>query len=125
MRERVCQQPANAQRTSLLQILKQFPNGPIKIDAVLGDEEARVYAGQIRDILKEAGWTDVHLSMSIYNVPQIGLNIIFRDRKAIPIVAPLLAHAFDSAGIPFVLGVNSQISEGEVKIVIGIKPDSK
>jgi len=111
-------------RSRLVEILKLIPKGPISIQCLLGDQESRMFATQIRDALKEAGWTDVGLHISVFNKTMTGVELRFRDRTKIPEFGVLIAHALDSVGIPLSLGIHPKVAEGEVEIVVGAKPDS-
>ncbi|NGZ97111.1 MAG: hypothetical protein CV089_13505 [Nitrospira sp. WS110] len=111
-------------RSRLVDILKLIPKGPISIQCLLGDQESRMFATQIRDALKEAGWTDVGFHISVFNKTMTGLELRFRDRTKIPDFGMLIAHALDSVGLPLSLGIHPKVAEGEVEIVVGAKPDS-
>jgi hypothetical protein len=111
-------------RSRLVEILKLIPKGPIKLTCLLGDEEGRMFATQIRDALREAGWADLHLHVSLFDKSMTGVELRFRDRTKIPEFGMLIAHALDSVGIPLSLGIHPKVAEGEVDIVVGAKPDS-
>lgn len=110
----------NEQRTRLLQALKSSPKGSIVVDTVMGDGEALMFAGQIRDILRESGWGDVHLTRTMYTGNPIGLSILYGGK---PSIAIPLADAFDSVGIKTKLSSVPQAPEGAVKILVGMKPN--
>jgi hypothetical protein len=112
------------ERSRLVEILKSIHKGPISIKCLLGDQESRMFATQIRDALKEAGWTDVGFHLSVFDKTMTGVELRFKDRTKIPDFGMLLAHALDSVGIALNLGIHPQVAEGEVEIVIGAKPDS-
>ena len=107
------------QQTRLLRALERVPKGSIVVDTVMGDGEALMFAGQIRDILKVAGWGDVHLTRSMYTGNPIGLSILYEDK---PSIAIPLADAFDSVGIKTKLSRVPQAPEGAVMILVGMKP---
>jgi len=112
------------QRTRLLEVLKPIPKGELDITCLMGDEEGRMFATQIRDTLKEAGWADVHLRIAIFDKSMSGLKLRFRDRTTIPVFGLMLAEALDSVGIPLSLSINSQVAEGAIEFIVGSKPDS-
>lgn len=107
------------QQTRLLRAFELAPKGSIVVDTVMGDGEALMFAGQIRDILKVSGWGDVHLTRSTYTGNPIGLSILYGDK---PSIAIPLADAFDSIGIKTKLSRVPQAPEDAVKILVGMKP---
>lgn len=111
-------------RSRLVEVLKDIPKGPIRLTCLFGDEEGRIFATQIRDVLREAGWIDMHLNIALFDQSMTGVEIRFRDRTRIPEFGMLIAHALDSVGIPLSLAINPNVTEGEADIVIGAKPDS-
>jgi len=115
----------DVQRTRLLQELKPIPRGPIKIIAVMGDEEAGRLARRIADVLKEAGWDDIHVSRGIFRGSIDGFEIRIRDREKVPVFALQIAKAFDSIGLEATLVLDPSVSEGAMEIIIGMKPDSE
>lgn len=112
-------------RARLLQDLKPIPKGPVKIIAVMGDEEAGRFARQIADILKEAGWGDVHVSRGIFRGSINSFEIRIRDREKVPIFALRIAQAFDSIRFEPIIVVDRSVAEGAIEIVVGMKPDSE
>ena len=107
------------QQTRLLRIFEGIPKGAIVVDTVLGDGEALLFGGQIRDILKVSGWGDVHLTRSMYTGNPIGLSILYGGKQTIALP---LADAFASVGIKAKLSRVPQAPEDAVKILIGMKP---
>ena len=116
---------SDAQRARLLQDLKPIPRGPVKIIAVMGDEEAGRFARQIADILKEAGWDDAHVRRGIFRGNINSFEIRIRDREKIPIFALQIAQAFDSIRFEPIIVVDRSVAEGAIEIVVGMKPDSE
>ena len=112
----------DAQRALLIQALTKSPKGSVRIDTVIGDGEALIFARQIKEILKASGWTDVHLSHSIYTGSPVGLSMTVRDGNKTPLFAVALAEAIESIGIPVKRGYNSEIPEETIKILVGMKP---
>jgi hypothetical protein len=115
---------SDAQRTRLLQDLKPIQKGPIKIIAVLGDEEAGKFAREMADVLKEAGWIDVHLSRGVFSGGIDGFEIRLRDREKVPVFALKIARVFDSIGFEPTLVLDRSVAEGAMEIIIGMKVDS-
>ncbi|NJN69541.1 MAG: hypothetical protein HC801_04120 [Nitrospira sp.] len=115
---------SDAQRTRLLQDLKPIPKGPIKIIAVLGDEEAGKFAREMADLLKKAGWIDVHIGRGVFSGGIDGFEIRFRDREKVPVFALQIARAFDSIGFEPTLALDPSVAEGAMEIIIGLEPDS-
>jgi hypothetical protein len=115
---------SDAQRTRLLQDLKPIPKGPIKIIAVLGDEEAGMFAREMADVLKEAGWIDVHVSRGVFSGGVDGFEIRLRDREKVPVFALQIARVFDSIGFDPTLVLDPSVAEGAMEFIIGMKADS-
>ncbi len=113
----------DTQRAKLIQALKPVPKGPIGLTTTMGDGEARMLAGQIQAILKAAGWEDVHISQALFNKPMVGVMIEFHDLNKIPPFAVPLLDAFYSNDISKTLVYNSEVPEGKIIIIVGMKPD--
>lgn len=109
-------------RSRLVEILKLIPKEQIRITYNLGDQEGRIFATQILDALKEAGWTDVGFYQSGSSLPP-GLGFGYRDVTKIPDFGMLIAHALDSVGIPSHLVIDPNATEGELHILVGVKPE--
>lgn len=115
---------SDAQRTRLQQALKPIQKKPIKIIAVLGDEEAGKFAKEISDILKEAGWIDIHVRRGVFSGGIDGFEIRIRDRVKVPVYALQIARAFDSIGFEPSLVLDSSVAEGTMEIIVGTEQDS-
>lgn len=115
---------SDEQRTRLRQALKPIQKRPVKIIAVLGDEEAGKFAKEISDILKGAGWIDIHMSRGVFSGGIDGVEIRIRDRETVPVSALQMARAFDSVGFDPSLVLDPSVAEGAMEIIIGIEADS-
>jgi hypothetical protein len=115
---------SDEQRTRLRQALKPIQKRPVKIIAVLGDEEAGKFAKEISDILKGAGWIDIHVSRGVFSGGIDGFEIRIRDREKVPVSALQMARAFDSIGIEPSLVRDQSVAEGAMEIIIGTEADS-
>lgn len=115
---------SDEQRTRLRQALKPIQKRPVKIIAVLGDEEAGKFAKEISDILKGAGWIDIHMSRGIFSGGIDGVEIRIRDREKVPVSALQMARAFDSVGFDPSLVLDPSVAEGAMEIIIGMEADS-
>lgn len=115
---------SDEQRTRLQQALKPIQKRPVKIIAVLGDEEAGKFAKEISDILKDAGWMDIHVSRGVFSGGIDGFEIRIRDREKVPVSALQMARAFDSIGFEPSLVLDPSVAEGAMEIIIGMEPDS-
>lgn len=115
---------SDEQRTRLQQALKPIQKRPVKIIAVLGDEEAGKFAKEISDILKDAGWIDIHVSRGVFSGGIEGFEIRIRDREKVPVSALQMARAFDSIGFEPSLVLDPSVAEGAMEIIIGMEPDS-
>jgi len=125
VKERIARRAiSDAQRTRLLQDLKPIPKGPIKIIAVLGDEEAGKFAKEMADVLKEAGWIDVHVRRGVFSGGIDGFEIRLRDREKVPVFALQIARVFDSIGFEPALVLDPSVAEGAMEIIIGMNADS-
>lgn len=114
-----------SQRARLLEALKPIPKVSVSITVNLGDGEAHAFAKQLQRIFQDAGWADVHVKHAIMSQIAGSFEIHFRMTDRVPTFIILLASAFDSVGVE-TTGVNDQtVGDGEVKIVLGMKSDSK
>jgi hypothetical protein len=89
----------------------------------MGNGEARMLAGQIQALLKASGWEDVHISQALFKEPPIGVSIEFHDLKKLPLFAVPLLDAFYSNDISKTLARNTEVPEGKINILVGMKPD--
>ncbi|MBS0150392.1 MAG: hypothetical protein JSR31_05580 [Nitrospira sp.] len=125
VKERIARRAiSEAQRTRLHQALKPIQKGAVKIIAVLGDEEAGKLAKEVSDVLKDAGWVDVHVSRGVFSGGIHGFEIRIRDREKVPAFALQMARAFDSIGFEPSLVRDSSVAEGVMELIIGMESDS-
>ena len=115
---------SDVQRTRLRQALRPIQKGPIKIIAVLGDDEAGKLAKEMSNILRDAGWIDVHVSRGVFSGGIDGFEIRIRDREKIPVFALQMARAFDSIGFEPSLVPDPSVAEGALEIIISMEQDS-
>ncbi|MBK9308821.1 MAG: hypothetical protein IPM58_17430 [Nitrospira sp.] len=115
---------SDQQRTRLHQALKPIHKGPVKIIAVLGDEEAGKFAKEVSSVLKDAGWIDIHLNRGVFSGGIDGFEIRVRDREKVPVFALQMARAFDSIGFDPSLVHDPSVAEGTMEIIIGTDGDS-
>jgi len=101
----------DAQRSLLIKALTKSSKGAVRIGIILGDGEALIFARQIKEILKASGWTDVHLTHSIYTGTPVGLSVIVRDGNKPPMFAEALAEAFESTGVPVKREYNPELPQ--------------
>lgn len=125
VKERIARRAiSEAQRTRLHQALKPIQKGAVKIIAVLGDEEAGKLAKEVSDVLKDAGWVDVHVSRGVFSGGIHGFEIRIRDREKVPAFALQMARAFYSIGFEPSLVRDSSVAEGVMELIIGMESDS-
>ncbi|NGZ98511.1 MAG: hypothetical protein CV089_20715 [Nitrospira sp. WS110] len=115
---------SDQQRTRLHHALKPIQKGPVKIIAVLGDEEAGKFAKEVASILKDAGWIDIHVNRGVFSGGIDGFEIRVRDRQKVPVFALQMARAFDSIGLDPSLVHDPSVAEGTMEIIIGSESDS-
>ena len=115
---------SDQQRTRLHQALKPIQKGPVKIIAVLGDEEAGKFAKEVSSILKDAGWIDIQVNRGVFSGDIDGFEIRVRDREKVPVFALQMARAFDSIGFDPSLVHDPSVAEGTMEIIIGTEADS-
>ena len=115
---------SNAQRTRLLKDLKAIQKEPIQIIAVLGDEEAGTFAKAMAGVLREAGWSDVHVRRGVFSGGTEGFEIRLRNREKVPGFALQIARAFDSIGFEPSFVLDPSVAEGAIELIIGMNPDS-
>lgn len=116
-------QLTSEQRVRLLESLRKIPKGPLVFEAVLGDAESSVFAGQIAAIFKEAGWTHGGVMLSSFRDRNpTGYGILIRDANNVPAHAGPMQKAFEDAGLPLVADVMPTIEAGMVRFVVGVRP---
>lgn len=107
-------------RQSLIDNLKSVPPLDVEITCVLGDTESLSLASQLKDVFEQAGWNVHGVNQSIFKVPVKHLVLMFGKEPSREILRTL-APIFDSFGYPRKAGLNKEIGENTLKIVVGSK----
>lgn len=103
--------------------LRQVPQGPVKVTAVMGDEESIAFAEELTKVLKDAGWKVQYFEQSTFvpTVP-VGLSVMVRSRESAPIHGAALQRAFSDAGLIVPAGVYPGVPVGMVELLVGRQP---
>jgi len=114
---------SKAQREQFLAMLNRGPKGVVDVTAVMGDGEARGFAGELDQLLKAAGWTTGDVSQALFSGRSVGIQVRVHNPNSVPSHFPVLVHAFQIIGIEIHGTFNpSDVSEGAVRHIIGHKP---
>jgi len=113
-----------AQRTRLMDILRQAPKGPVSVTCVLGDGEGFALAREIEQVLTASGWrVEGGVTQGVFGPRNpIGTALAIHDPKTPPTHAAPLQHTFTSVGIPLLASASAEVPEGTVRIMVGNKP---
>jgi hypothetical protein len=115
-----------AQQEQLIKLLTPIvkpKEGRLVVVNVVGDSEGHEFATQINKILKASGFTTEGPNSGFFTVNPVGFGIIVHSLKTAPAYASAILRAFDFIGIPMGIGESEGMPEGNVEIVIGLKPD--
>lgn len=112
-----------AQRLAIDRVLRSAPKQKVRIMTIMNSVEAGQYAESFKLVLENAGWTVDGINQGMFSptVP-IGIWILVKDARAVPLAADILAKAFHDAGIQTQGAANPQLQTGEVELRIGAKP---
>jgi hypothetical protein len=103
---------------------KTFAKGTVFLDSVRTNPEAADYAGQISDLLKDAGYTVVEKSTSTMVRPEdapLGVQMKIKNLAAQPAYAGTLQRGLEYIGI-VTTGELDDAAEDSVLIFVGNKP---
>jgi len=109
------------QRSRLFKFLSANPKQKIEADVPTGDNEAKVYAGELVDVISSAGWEVSGPNQSFYDFDPVGVNVAVTDEAHIPVGALVLLSALKDAGIPVIAVTNAKIPLGKIELRIGHK----
>ena len=107
-------------KQSLLSRLKSLSPLKVEITCVLGDTEGFSLASQLKDVFEQAGWKVNGVNQAVFTVPIKHLVLTFGKEPSREIQATL-APLFDSLGYPREAGLNKELGEDSLKIVVGSK----
>ena len=110
-----------ADRAKFIAFLKEYRRGPIEIRFSATDVEARNFAMEIDNALKEAGW-ESRLNDHVILVPQpVGLIFWMHSVDSIPDHAGSLQQAFKTLDIPTKVETSDTVEKGALVLVVGSK----
>ena len=107
-------------KQSLISRLKSLSPLKVEITCVLGDTEVFSLASQLEDVFEQAGWKVNGVNQAVFTVPIKHLVLTFGKEPSREIQATL-APLFDSLGYPREAGLNKELGEDSLKIVVGSK----
>ena len=110
------------QREAFLAVAVSMPKGPVEVNCVMGDGEARAFAMDIHALLIEAGWNIGPLTRTLYSGNPTGIIIAINNTiQAPPPYAELIADTLDDIGLSVKREMNKEIPPDGVRIVVGHK----
>lgn len=107
-------------KQSLVASLKSVTPLDVELTCVLGDTEGFSLASQIKEVFEQAGWKVDGVNQAIFTVPVKHLVLTF-GKEPSPEIQRTLAPLFDSLGYPREAGLNKQLGDNSLKIVVGTK----
>ena len=113
------------QRAELIRLLSPVPkNGTtvLSVSSGMGDAESDAFGNQIADVLKASGFTVSRGSAVWTGGNPIGFRMAIHSAEAVPVYAAPIQRAFDKAGLPLDGMEKADVKEGEIQIIVGIKP---
>lgn len=116
------------QRATFLAGMKDVPKGKLGVYSFMNADSGTVqFANQIREMIVAAGFdSGIMVGMSMGGGPiPVGAAIAVHDGASQPAFARPVQHAFDAAGIPLAGIVDQSIPAHEVRVIVGLKPDTK
>jgi hypothetical protein len=116
------------QRAKFLAAVKDIPKGKLSVYSFMNADPGTIqYANQIRDMIVAAGFeSGVMVGMSMGGGPiPVGAAIAVKDDASQPPFAGPVQRALSDAGIPLSGIVDPSLPADEVKIIVGLKPDSQ
>lgn len=115
------------QREKFINILKTN-KGAIEIHHLFGDNEANIFAHELKEIIESAGWDtgDSILQRKYHGRPLPGIIISIHSLEYSPSFAATLQQAFEAIGFVADGMANKNIQKNKVELIIGYyKSDSK
>jgi hypothetical protein len=109
------------QRAELLDDVRKMPPVPALVSAPKDDEEARSYARQLLEVLREAGWS-AHGVRRVENDPNVAdAEVVFRlsDPIAPPPGAMQLYFSLHRVGVDVEIAQSGQAPAGGVELFVG------
>lgn len=113
-----------SERQALLAALESATSkGPVEVSSPTGDGEARNYARQLMEVLKEAGWPLANEEIFAELVTGVGTHVVVRNSAAPPASAAALRNSLSSAGIQYYESSQPEnIPAGTVRLAVKSKP---
>jgi hypothetical protein len=107
-------------KQALIDNLKSVAPLDVEITCVLGDTEGLSLASQLKDVFEQAGWKVNGVNQAVFTAPVKHLVLTFGKEPSREIQRTLVP-LFDSFGYPRETGLNKEIGESSLKIVVGSK----
>jgi hypothetical protein len=110
------------QRAALLTCLNASEKGAVYIRHGYFDTEGKLYAKQIGDLFREAGFDIKEFKTGNLGWSELGIFMIVRDLATAPAYAVSIQRCFMANGINLIGYAIADHPEGEVSIGVGAKP---
>ena len=107
-------------RQSLIDNLKSVAPLDVEVTCVLGDTEGFSLASQIKDVFEQAGWKVNGVNQAVFTAPVKHLVLTFGKEPSREIQRTL-APLFDSLAYAREAGLDKELGENSLKIVVGSK----
>lgn len=111
--------PRQAER--FVKILTSATKRPIVIDALMGDQEALIFATQLQGLFLNAGWQIGHIRRADFEPPVFGVALQVKDRGSLGPSIAAIQEAFRAVRIPIELRIGGASRFNEVALQIGNK----
>lgn len=110
------------QRAQLVELLRRGPKGTISLSCPVNDIEAHGFATLLEGVLEDAGWNPGEVVFAALKNPPVGVRIIQRNGGAAIPSAQALADALIAVGVTIDLRFDPNLSEGDLRVIVGTKP---
>jgi outer membrane murein-binding lipoprotein Lpp len=112
----------DAHRADLLTCLGASEKGAVYIRVGFVDTEAQLYAKQLEDLFREAGFEIKQWPIGGLGWSKLGIFMIVRDVQKAPTYAVTVQECFMKNGIDMIGYADANHPDGEVSIGVGSKP---
>jgi hypothetical protein len=107
-------------KQSLVANLKPISPLDVEITCVLGDTEGFALASQLKEVFQQAGWKVNGVNQSVFTTPIKRLVLSFGKEPSSELQSTL-GPLFDSLGYPREAGLNKELGENSLRILVGSK----
>lgn len=105
-------------KLEMVKILKNYKNGTVTINTIVGDSEAFQFSSEIKEVFKAANWIVEGINQSVYTSPISGIYVLVKSKKY-PIRANGIFEAFKILNLTAKGELNSNLGEEDIELIIG------